>query len=63
MLQLARGVDEKEIQRIVLGPPYATRGPDSDGVYRLQLDMKKVATVSVRLFGTDSAYATPAAAD
>jgi len=61
MLELAGQVEDTEIEKIVLGPPYATRGPDDDGVYRLQLDMKKVATVSVRLFGDDSAYATPGA--
>lgn len=60
MLDLARAIDDTAVERVVLGPPYAARGPSTDGVYRLQLDMDKVAALSVRLFDGDSAYASTA---
>jgi LCP family protein required for cell wall assembly len=60
MLTLARTVDDKKIQKIVLGPPYATRPTSGDGIYRLELNPDKVAAVSKRLFGADSAYSEAA---
>lgn len=63
MVQLSSGFDPKNITRIVLGPPYnyhpnsATTG----GVWTSRLLMNKVAALSVKLFGTDSAYYHPPA--
>jgi LCP family protein required for cell wall assembly len=59
MLDLARTIDGKGIKRVVLGPPYARRGPDPSR-YVLILDEKKLAEISIRLFGDDSAYAVSA---
>jgi len=64
MVQLASGFNPNSITRIVLGPPYnyhpnsATTG----GVWTSRLLMNKVAALSVKLFGTDSAYYHPPAA-
>lgn len=64
MVQAASGFNPAKITRIVLGPPYnyhpnsATTG----GVWTSRLYMNKVASLSVKLFGTDSAYYHPPAA-
>ncbi len=58
MLALAGGVEDDSIRQVVLGPPYATNPPSSDGIYRLQLDMDRMATLSIGIFGDDSAYAS-----
>jgi LCP family protein required for cell wall assembly len=55
MLDLSRGVEDKSIKRVVLGPPYARRGTDPTR-YTLVLDEKKLADISIRLFGDDSRY-------
>jgi len=57
MLAIGRSIDDANIVRKVLGPPYALRdmtAPD----YRLVLVPKKLADLSVALFGSDSRYAT-----
>jgi hypothetical protein len=41
----------------VLGPPYALRDPRAAD-YRLVIVPKKIADLSIALFGTDSRYAT-----
>jgi LCP family protein required for cell wall assembly len=41
---------------IVLGPPYAYRPTTPSSTYYLLLDMEKVATLSIEVFGTDSDY-------
>jgi len=41
---------------IVLGPPYAYRPSTPSSTYYLLLDMEKVATLSIEVFGTDSDY-------
>jgi LCP family protein required for cell wall assembly len=58
MVALVRGVDDKSIQRYVLGPPYATHPPNNTtgGIYTLKLNMTKLAALSVKLFGADSRY-------
>lgn len=64
MVQLAGGFDPANITRIVLGPPYNYH-PDSSttgGSWTSRLHMDKIATLSVRLFGTDSRYYKPPAA-
>lgn len=58
MVSLVRGIDEKSIQRYVLGPPYSTHPPNSTtgGIYTLKLNMTKLANLSIKLFGSDSRY-------
>ncbi len=58
MLDLARSIDDANVKRIVLGPPYATN-PGNVGSYILVPDMKKFAEASIRLFGEDSRYFEP----
>ena len=64
MLEIAQRVDEENITRKVLNAPYSTRPPLSTtgGIYILKLDMKRLAKLSVDLFGTDSRYYVPPAA-
>lgn len=58
MVALVRGIDDKSIQRYVLGPPYSTHPPNNTtgGIYTLKLNMTKLAALSIKLFGTDSRY-------
>ena len=59
-IAMARGVDPSKVQRFVLGQPYATH-PDmstTGGIYILELNMDKIAKLSVTLFGPDSRYYT-----
>jgi LCP family protein required for cell wall assembly len=57
-IELAGSIDEANISRYVLGPPYAFHPPTNTtgGTYILKLDLEKVAALSVELFGTDSRY-------
>ena len=57
-LSLAKEIDGGAIDHIVLGPPYARNPPpnQSGGVYMLVMDMKRMARLSLKLFGSDSAY-------
>ncbi len=60
MLEISRRVDDKNITRKVLNsittrPPLSTTG----GIYILKMDMKKLAKLSVDLFGEDSRYYVP----
>jgi hypothetical protein len=57
-VELAGSIDEANISRYVLGPPYAVHPPTNTtgGIYILRLDLAKVAALSVELFGTDSRY-------
>jgi LCP family protein required for cell wall assembly len=57
MLALASEVDEDSVRQYVLGPPYAFNPVSTDGIYRLQLDMERLAKLSIDVFGDDSAYA------
>jgi hypothetical protein len=43
---------------VVLGPPYATNPQSTDGIYRLQLDMNRLARLSIEIFGDASSYAS-----
>jgi LCP family protein required for cell wall assembly len=58
MVSLVRGIDDKSIQKFVLGPPYSTHPPNSTtgGIYTLKLNLAKVAALSIKLFGSDSRY-------
>ncbi len=59
LLDLGSGINDDEIRRYVLGPPYAKHPPTSStgGIYILALDFDRVAKLSVDLFGSDSRYA------
>ena len=61
MLDLGRQIGDNQIQRFVLGPPYATQ-PASAPDYRLVLDPDRIAALSIKLFGADSRYSTTGAA-
>jgi LCP family protein required for cell wall assembly len=58
MLDLGGAIKDGSIVQRVLGPPYAIRPPTSTtgGVYILELDMAKLAQLSINLFGSDSRY-------
>jgi|GEM_PF-3012692 len=60
-LDLAKQVDDKNIQRFVLGPPYEVHPPTNStgGQYILQLQFDRIAALSVQLFGSDSRYYGP----
>ena len=60
-LVLAKGVDDKNIQHFVLGPPFAVHPPTNStgGTYILQLQFDRIAALSVQLFGWDSRYYGP----
>lgn len=59
-IALARGVDTSTIKRYVLGPPISLHPPSdtTGGIYTLQLQMDRMAKLSVDLFGSDSRYYT-----
>ena len=61
MLEISQRVDDKNITRKVLNAPYSNRPPSSTtgGLYILKLDMKRLAKLSVDLFGQDSRYYEP----
>jgi LCP family protein required for cell wall assembly len=60
MLDLSQSIDDTNITRKVLGPPYALRDPKS-GDYRLIIVQAKLTALSIELFGPDSRYATTGA--
>lgn len=53
-VSLAEQIPTSDITHIVLGPPYAVSVPG--GTYTLRMDMAKIKALSIRLFGSDSAY-------
>jgi LCP family protein required for cell wall assembly len=59
-LEAAKTVGEGGTTRVVLGPPYAERSSDTS-TYSLTIDMAKLAALSIKLFGDDSAYYVPPA--
>jgi hypothetical protein len=63
MLDIGQSLDDANIRRVVLGPPYALNAPLSEtgGIYMLRLDMDRLAKLSIELFGKDSSYASAAA--
>ena len=63
MLDLASSVDNDSVRSVVLGPPYARNPQSSDGIYRLELDMERLARLSIEIFGEASAYADDGAAE
>lgn len=63
MLEIGQALDDKNIRRVVLGPPYALHPPtdETGGIYILRLEMDRLAALSVELFGDDSSYASAGA--
>ena len=57
-LMLANQVSDQAIERHVLGPPYAVHPPTdtTGGIYTLVIDFKRLAKLSINVFGNDSAY-------
>lgn len=60
MVDLAAGVDNDSVRSVVLGPPYAHNPKSTDGIYRLELNMDRLAKLSIEIFGAASAYNTTA---
>jgi LCP family protein required for cell wall assembly len=60
MLEIGQRLDEAQIERVVLGPPYALHPPteETGGIYILRLEMDRLAKLSVKLFGDDSSYSS-----
>ncbi|HET9345140.1 MAG TPA: LCP family protein [Candidatus Limnocylindrales bacterium] len=58
MLDIGTAVNDETITQVVLGPPYAKQPPPgtTNGVYTLMLDMDRLAKLSIKLFGSESAY-------
>ncbi|MDQ6796252.1 MAG: LCP family protein [Chloroflexota bacterium] len=56
MISLSRDVPDNQITQVVLGPPYARRPVTSIAIYTLEIDFAKFAALSIKIFGTDSAY-------
>ncbi len=57
MLALGRSIDDSQITKKVLGPPYAIRDMSAPD-YRLVIVPAKMASLSISLFGDDSRYAS-----
>jgi hypothetical protein len=49
-------VPDKSITQIVLGPPYSVRPKTKSSTYTLELVSSRLAAVSIRVFGAESAY-------
>jgi LCP family protein required for cell wall assembly len=56
VLELARKTDDQAVKKYVLGPPYSNH-PTNLSTYILIPDMKRIAKLSIELFGADSRYA------
>ena len=59
LLLLAKQIPESGVTGYVLGPPYAKQPAVSTGTYQLIIDESKFAALSIRLFGSESRYASP----
>jgi LCP family protein required for cell wall assembly len=59
MIDLASRAEGAKVTQVVLGPPYAIHPPSNTtgGVYTLRLDMKRMAKLSIKIFGDQSRYA------
>jgi LCP family protein required for cell wall assembly len=62
VLDLGMEIDDDAIQRFVLGPPYAVYPTDPGAVYQIIPDVRRIAKLSIELFGGESAYAAQGAA-
>jgi polyisoprenyl-teichoic acid--peptidoglycan teichoic acid transferase len=61
MLTMVEGMDGASVTQVVLGPPYSYHPPNSEtnGIYTLRLKMDKLAALSIKVFGDESAYEQP----
>ena len=59
-LALAKQIGDDQTQRFVLGPPYARTPTNPGSTYILLIDPDRMAKLSIKVFGSDSAYATAA---
>lgn len=59
LLLLAKQIPESGVTGYVLGPPYARQPAVSTGTYQLIIDEARFAALSIRLFGSESRYASP----
>ena len=59
LLLLAKQIPESGVTGYVLGPPYAKQPAVSTGTYQLIIDEARFAALSIRLFGSESRYASP----
>jgi LCP family protein required for cell wall assembly len=58
MLDMVQGVDGAKVTQVVLDRPYAySYYTDPGGIYVLALKMDKLAELSIKIFGDESAYA------
>lgn len=57
-VDVAKDIRPDAIKRYVLGPPYSVHPPteSTGGRYVLRLDMERLKQLSIKLFGSDSAY-------
>jgi LCP family protein required for cell wall assembly len=64
LVDIASHVTDDSTVKHVLGPPYAIHPPTNTtgGIYTLQLDMGRIAKMSIDLFGRDSRYAATSTA-
>jgi LCP family protein required for cell wall assembly len=58
VLDMARSINDANITKIVLGPPYSEVPSVSNGTYMLVPDMTQFRNMSIRLFGADSRFST-----
>ncbi|TMC61337.1 MAG: LytR family transcriptional regulator [Chloroflexi bacterium] len=56
MIDLTQGIPDSAIMRIVLSPPYSTRPKTKSSTYTLELNSVRLAAVSIKVFGAESAY-------
>jgi len=61
MLTLVQGIEGASVTQVVLGAPYSYHPPNSEtnGIYTLRLKMDKLAELSIKVFGSESAYYKP----
>ena len=60
LLLLAKQIPEDSVTHLVLGPPYARQPAVSMGIYELIIDQARFTALSLRIFGADSTFASPA---
>ncbi len=55
-LKFAKQIGDDQTQRYVLGPPYSNTPAVPGSSYILLLDKERIAKLSIKAFGADSAY-------
>ena len=56
MIDLTQGIADSSIIKIVLSPPYSARPKAKSSTYTLELNSVRLAQVSIKVFGAESAY-------